>query len=88
MSALHAMFSDSTSFLAKGFKNGTVKNFIDAAEIGIYKKKSQSENVLIKTVEDVWDSFPPQHVDFNNCCLLLITEHIASCNKHVRVESS
>lgn len=86
MSALYAVFSDSTSFLAKGFKNGTVRNFIDAAETGI-KKRNQSENILIKTVEDVWDSFPPQHVDFNNCCLLLITEHIASCNKHVRGES-
>lgn len=51
-------------------------------------KKNQGENVLIKTMEDVWDSFFPQHVDFNNCCLLLITEHAAPSNKHVRGESS
>lgn len=85
MSVLCAMFPEGTSFLARGFKNGTVKNFTDAKEIGI---KNQGENVLIKTMEDVWDSFPPQHVDFNNPCLLLITEHTAPSNKHVRGESS
>lgn len=83
MPAPCAMFPESTPFLVRCFKNGMIKNFTDVKDTGT---KNQSEKVLIKTMEDVWDSFPSQHVDFNNCCLLLITEHAAPSKKHVRGE--
>lgn len=85
MSGLCSIFPGNTYFLRRYFKNGTVKTFIDAEETDI---ESQGENVLVKAMKDVWDSFPPQHVDSNNCCLLLITEYTASSNKHVKGESS